>query len=698
MNRFSSFAGAITVLFMVILFCLPAFAQTIKVTMRLNTATNRDTLRANHVVQIRGEATGTVTPAITWDQNTGIILHNIGGDYWETTFQIQAGATMRYKFWTGFNSTQGTFFWDGWEGPIIPANPVNSGDNRLFIAGNRDTTLSLQFYHGTDASRDQYWRPYAAKPDSFTVYLRVNMAAFMETKDFDPDAGDRVVVRGSAPLDPTNTWNTLIPLTRETGSADNGAFFSGAGYIANNAVNAGNVQSFKFVYYKGTSPVWESTPDRVYTYSGAKDTTIHWAYFNNQKPTGGNVVSATLTWQMNTDGLEKLGLFNRIVGDRVVVDGAKAWDVANAIQLNYVPLLGRWVAQEPFIKAPGAVLEYKTVLLWDSSRVDPASPNFIPGLALETNPLQYWEGPGATGTGNRNYTYTNQTAQAIPGDLGFEFQFFNSFPEEGVIETPITITYNIDMRPATNVATNPSNPLFRPGIDTVWVQLIDCLLPLTQGEGIYANTPLMLEDKDGDLVYSASWALTPPVPYDAAFRINYSSTGGIIQNGGGFTSGRSYYQYIHPTKVNADGSIVWPSTFSFPTLPWMDSDLTVEDPPNLFTPTAVEESEEGTAIRTFKLSQNYPNPFWSEATSRFAGNPGTTIDYEVAEKSHVRISVYNLMGQLVATLVNEQQLQGTYSVEWNGKDPKGNQAPSGIYFVKMAAGSFEQLRKMTLIR
>jgi hypothetical protein len=683
MNRLFNFTCGIT-LFIIVILCLPLFGQTINVTMRLNTATNRDTLRSYHVVQIRGEATGTVTPAVTWDQNTGIILQNIGGDYWETTFQIQAGATLRYKFWTGFSATDGTFFWDGWEGPINPANPVNSGDNRLFIAGNKDTTLALQFYHGIETRRDQYWRPYAAKPDTFVVYLRVNMGAFMETQDFNPDAGDRVIVRGSAPLDPTNSWNTDIPLTREAGSADNGAFFSGVAYVANNAVIAGNVQNFKFVYVKGTSLSWESTPNRVYTYSGAKDTTIHWAYFNNQKPTGGNVVAAKLTWQMNTKGLEKLGLFNRNLGDSLVVDGAKAWSVATAIRMSYVPLLGRWVAEEPFIKAPGAVLEYKTVLLWDSSRVDPASPNFIPGLDV----LQYWEGPGATGTGNRNYTYTNQTTQFIPGDLGFEYQFFNSLPEEGVIETAITLTFNVDMTPATNVVTNPSNTLFIPGVDTVWVVLLDCLLPLTQGEGIYANTPLQLEDKDGDLVYSGSMAVTPPAPYDVAFRIRYSSGGATIDNGGGFSRGRSYYQYVRPNKVNTNGTIEWPSEFSFPTLPWMDSDLIVEDPPDLFTPTSVEEPGNGTAVRTFQLSQNYPNPF----------NPETTIKYQVAEKSHVRISVYNLMGQSVATLVDKEQVQGAYSVAWNGKDFKGNHVPTGIYFVKMTAGSFEQLRKMTLIR
>ena len=677
-----------TLLFMVILLSPPVDAQTINVRMRLNTSTNRDTLTTRHAVQIRGEATGTVTPAITWDQNTGLVLQNAGGDYWETTFQMQAGATMRFKFWTGFTSTTGTFFWDGWEGPINPANPVNSGDNRLFIAGNNDTTLALQFYHGIETTRDQYWRPYAARPDSFAVYLRVNMAAFMETQDFNPDAGDRVIVRGSPPLDPTNTWGVDIPLTREVGSADGGAFFSGSAYIANSAFTGGNFQEFKFVYVKGTSLSWESTPNRFYTYVGASDTTIHWVYFNNQKPTGGNVISATLTWQMNTDGLEKLGVFDRSVGDQLVVDGAKAWDVVNAIPMDYVPLLGLWVGQSPFIKAPGAVLEYKTVLLWDSSRVDPTSPNYLPGLDL-TAPLRYWEEPSVTGTGNRNYTYGNQTQQLVPGDLGFEHQFFNGLPEEGVIETPITLTFSIDMTPATSVATNPANPLFRPGIDTVSVQFYGCLMPLTQGDGLYTNTPLRLADPDGDLVYSGSMNVTPPAPYDVGFRVNYTAGAGVtIQNGGGNLRGRSYYQYVHPTKVNQDGSIDWPSEYSFPTLAWMDGDLTVEDAPNLFTPTAVDQSGNGGTPITFALSQNYPNPF----------NPETVIRYQVAEKSHVQLNIYNLMGQVVRTLVNGQQGQGSYSIQWNGRDLRGNEVPTGVYFVKMAAGSFEQLRKMTLIR
>jgi hypothetical protein len=436
--------------------------------------------------------------------------------------------------------------------------------------------------------------------------------------------------------------------------------------------------------------VWEKTSDRIFNYAAARDTTIHWAYFNNQKPTGGTVVAveAMLTWQMKTDGLEKLGLFDRSLGDKIVIDGAKAWDISNPIEMNYVPLLGAWVGQQSFKKTPGAVLEYKAVLLWDASRVDATSSYYLPGLDL-TVPLQYWEEPAVTGTGNRNYTYTDQANQMVPGDLGFDFQFFNGLPVEGVIETPITITFSVNMAPATDIATNPSNPLFRPGVDSVWVQFYGCLLPLTQGDGLYTNTPFLLQDVDGDLVYTGSLSLIPPVPYDVGYRVNYSSeTGATIQNGGGFGKGRSYYQYIHPVSISGDGTISWPSEFSYPTVQWTNSNLTVEDPPDLWTPMSVRPLDDPSLVNTFHLSQNYPNPF----------NPQTTIQYSIAEKSAVQMDVYNLMGQQVAILVDKQQSQGSYSVQWNGRDRSGEQAPSGVYFIKMTAGSFKNLRKIMLIR
>lgn len=91
---------------------------------------------------------------------------------------------------------------------------------------------------------------------------------------------------------------------------------------------------------------------------------------------------------------------------------------------------------------------------------------------------------------------------------------------------------------------------------------------------------------------------------------------------------------------------------------------------------------------TFAVSQNYPNPF----------NPSTRIDYAVSKQSSVSLKVYNLVGQEVKTLVSEQKSVGVYKAEWNGKDNFGKDVPSGMYLYKMTAGSFEQTKKMILIK
>jgi hypothetical protein len=91
---------------------------------------------------------------------------------------------------------------------------------------------------------------------------------------------------------------------------------------------------------------------------------------------------------------------------------------------------------------------------------------------------------------------------------------------------------------------------------------------------------------------------------------------------------------------------------------------------------------------SYSLSQNYPNPF----------NPITRIDYQVPQTANINISVYNIVGQLVATLVDEVRSQGHYSVNWNAKDQKGAQVPGGVYIVRMTGNNFSAARKLTLLK
>ncbi len=85
----------------------------------------------------------------------------------------------------------------------------------------------------------------------------------------------------------------------------------------------------------------------------------------------------------------------------------------------------------------------------------------------------------------------------------------------------------------------------------------------------------------------------------------------------------------------------------------------------------------------FKLEQNYPNPF----------NPGTTIGYQLSSRSRVRLTVYNVLGQKVRTLVNEKQGPGRYSKVFNASD-----LPGGLYWYNLTVDNIQQVKKMILIK
>lgn len=107
--------------------------------------------------------------------------------------------------------------------------------------------------------------------------------------------------------------------------------------------------------------------------------------------------------------------------------------------------------------------------------------------------------------------------------------------------------------------------------------------------------------------------------------------------------------------------------------------------------TGVESNPRAGTPQDFKLLQNYPNPFYASIAA-------TQIQYELPENSPVKITVYNLSGQLVQTLFQGQKNAGRYSAQWDGKISDGVAAPSGIYLVRMKAGRFNATQKIILTR
>jgi flagellar hook assembly protein FlgD len=97
----------------------------------------------------------------------------------------------------------------------------------------------------------------------------------------------------------------------------------------------------------------------------------------------------------------------------------------------------------------------------------------------------------------------------------------------------------------------------------------------------------------------------------------------------------------------------------------------------------------------FALGQNYPNPF----------NPQTTIVYAVpvydnglSDSRGVLLEVYNVAGQKIRTLVDEEQRPGEYSITWDGRDDSGMPVGSGVFIYRMRANPFIATRKMIFLK
>jgi len=114
------------------------------------------------------------------------------------------------------------------------------------------------------------------------------------------------------------------------------------------------------------------------------------------------------------------------------------------------------------------------------------------------------------------------------------------------------------------------------------------------------------------------------------------------------------------------------------------NDGTIDDTLSLINKLTGIGNDQGSVIpKEFRLEQNYPNPF----------NPSTTIRYQIPINSHVSLKVYDVLGNEVATLVDEYREAGRYEVEFNAKG-----LASGVYFYKLQAGIFVETKKMLLVK
>lgn len=161
---------------------------------------------------------------------------------------------------------------------------------------------------------------------------------------------------------------------------------------------------------------------------------------------------------------------------------------------------------------------------------------------------------------------------------------------------------------------------------------------------------------------------------------------------------QDYFNTTITTKTDMDkgggspdfGKTQMPFIFSYSTTSPVYSAGTANQPLgdlNYFgIPVSVTNDE--ILANNFQLFSNYPNPF----------NPSTNIKYTIPMASNVKVEIYNTLGQLVTTLVNNHQQAGTYNVVWNGNDFNGNKVSTGVYIYRLTTDNFVSSKKMILVK
>ena len=470
------------------------------------------------------------------------------------------------------------------------------------------------------------------------VVFNVDMSVQITQGNFNPGSGDFVVVRGSFQMaagDTANWYGTVFTL------ADAGSnIYSVTAQIP--ASLAGTNYAFKYVTMPGDG--WEGVSDRPFTLSGTSPQVLPTVFFNDDNGAGttytiefiadiNNIlnIGAGGAFDPNQDSLMLMGL-----------DWEGGTNVTGAKKLQNL---------NPF--NPG---EYTTTLTVDATG-DSTKWKFKaePGNRFSNDG---WE------AGNDNwFVYGTETSVTIGPVVPRIFPLFPPIPSD------VNLTFNVDMTGAINQWNGLPIPLneiefvgLRGGADFLGNWSSGCWCPddtttgnmkvLTDmGNNMYQyNTIVPAGTNGGNFEYKFA------VMYPGADTINGGSQ--PLDNEGGF--GRNHAFILSGQELTVVNNNQW----------------------GVFTPTDVERIEDLTPY-AYQLEQNYPNPF----------NPSTVIKYSIPEAGFVTLKVFNLLGQEVATLVNNEQATGVYQATFDA-----SQLSSGIYFYSLETKNFTSTKKMLLMK
>ena len=173
------------------------------------------------------------------------------------------------------------------------------------------------------------------------------------------------------------------------------------------------------------------------------------------------------------------------------------------------------------------------------------------------------------------------------------------------------------------------------------------------------------------MIYTGTLTINGPSFNGFLYTYGYSSTSGIIQEAPGSQMD------MRVRFIGQTGPRMFESPYTMPLDIWSNSAMPEEEGPV----TSIRELPNAPLV--YSLGQNYPNPF----------NPATKIRFSVAEPGLVTLKVYNLLGQEVATLLNNEMKSGSYEVDFNAASYS-----SGVYFYTITANNYKATKKMILMK
>jgi hypothetical protein len=676
-----------------------------KITFNLNTATVPDTLPvAAQTVQIRGGVNhaGGFSP-ITWGNDTQNNMSAVGGDYWKKDMYMQVGDTLSYKYTIAYST--GT----GWEQGVVPGDfPTQTNANRSFIVPDKDTVLAVEFWNNGANNLPQYFRPWAAAPDSFfNVYFRVSMLGPISSGTFQYAADkDTVGVRGGGNAGSDLDWNKTAFLTKEV-AASNGdgytiapaSMWSGRLKFPKSSLTAGTSLSYKFLI----GDAWGrdelgGQPNRSFTVPiGLKDTTLHWVFYNNERP----------AQRANPDTIKITFIAN--MAQATASGGVDVLNDTVYVRTGYFTTAIESGRGKRMVRVSGTIMQaVDTIVTAKKKNLDYQFYVVRNGVEVRENYYNFYYNGAVASEAERRQVIIDSTATLTSGQTVrdtstsvIQARRQPNFPNGRKLARNVNVTWKCDLRPAYYQASpawgndsltdiQGTYHVYPSTADSVMIWGVWLNGPATDGWTTWGidlqnlTTKKMFDDgTNGDAVaHDSIFTRRVQAGPDSTASGTKAYVGQTFKfgiRGGDNEGGKGGFGNNHNSNI-VDTDSIYTITTDFGSINPAFYDAWDYDLHKPKKPTSV--FVDGQPL-TYELAQNYPNPF----------NPTTKIEYSIPAQSKVDLKVYNIVGQEVATLVNEIQAAGVHHVKFDALN-----LASGIYFYRLNAGNFVSVKKMVLLK